>query len=418
MARSPRKPFIRAWSLRLAERRGLIHTWSLRLAEKWGFIHTRNLRLAEKRGLILVLVWLLTIVAILPAIFHWQAAPPRIGHAAHLQLDVGYLFGLLICYGIYRAEKRRLPKRQAFAIAFLVLLLVGVTDTLHLFNVDRVSIFRERSNLAWQIEVENQVIQLSTSVLPHSYRFLPNSIVRWMQLVGMSYETARDIYRLIFNLLLFYAIYRYARLYTSYTGAILAMALIAVIYPVGFVYNAGQLTDPLSHLSFVLAFIFLETGDFGFFISTLLIGSLAKETVLALAGYYLLFCRKDNRYVPKAALLCSLAFAVYFGVRFWVLRGGIGYGQISGVALSHAWSNWQNGRWPPLVALTAGALLPFLILTWKETPLPLKRQALFLLPVLFISGTFFSWLFESHNFMPLVFVLAVVAGRYLAEARM
>lgn len=265
------------------------------------------------------------------------------------------------------------------------------------------------------MDLHNQVMRLSTSVLPHSYRFLPNSIVRWMELARMSYETARDTYRLILNLFLFYAIYRYARLYTSYRGAIIAMALIAVIYPVGFIYIAGQLTDPLSHLSFVLAFIFLETGDFAFFLTTLLIGSLAKETILALAGYYLLFCRKDNKYTSKAVLLCFAVVAAYLGVRFFVLNGTPEYNQISGVGLNHALANWQSGRWPPLVALTAGALLPFLALAWKTAAPALKHQALFLLPVLFVSSAFFSWLFESHNFMPAVFVLAVIAGHYLSE---
>jgi hypothetical protein len=42
--------------------------------------------------------------------------------------------------------------------------------------------------------------------------------------------------------------------------------------------------------------------------------------------------------------------------------------------------------------------------------------ALFLFPVLFLSGLFFSFLVEMRNFMPLVFVLAVIAARYLTEA--
>ncbi len=370
----------------------------------------------QRRLLILILVWLLTVAAILPVIFHWQPPPPAAGHAFHLQLDVAYVLALVICYSVYRAERRRLPWRRAVAIAFLVLLLTSLINALHLYMVDRGSIFPDRSNLSWQIDLQNQVINLSPSVLPHSYRFLPNSIVRWMQLGGMSYETARDAYRLVFNLLLFYAIYRYARLYTSYTGAIIAMLLIAGIYPVGFIYNAGQLTDPLSHLSFVLAFIFVEGGDFAAFLSTLLIGSLAKETVLALAGYYLLFCRKDSKYASRAVLLSAGVLAAYFGVRLFVLNGTIQYSQVSGVSLNHAWANWQNGRWPPLIALTAGALLPLFALAWKQTAPALKHQALFLLPVLFVSSTFFSWLFESHNFMPAVFVLAVIAGRYLSES--
>jgi hypothetical protein len=193
------------------------------------------------------------------------------------------------------------------------------------------------------------------------------------------------------------------------------MLFVAAIYPVSFEHYAGQLTDPLSHMSFVLAFIFLETEEFALLLTTLLIGSLAKETVLAIAGYYLLFHWKERNYLLKAAVLCVAGVAVYFGVRVFVLHGTMHYNQASGVTLDHVWENWQNGEWQAPVLLTGCALLPFLALGWKETAVSLKRQTLFLLPVLFISGLFFSWLREGRNFMPLVFVLAVVAGGYISR---
>ncbi len=190
---------------------------------------------------------------------------------------------------MYRVEVRRLSRAQALSLIFLIFLFTSITNNIHRFYVDHSSLGVQISNLAWQLNVHRQVMQLSPAVAPHSYRFLPNSIVRWMELSHVSYESARDIYRLICGLLLYYAIYRYARLFTNYSGAILALLLVTVIYPISFEYYAGQLTDPLSHLSFVLAFIFLETGEFALLLTTLLIGSLAKETVLAMAGYYVHF---------------------------------------------------------------------------------------------------------------------------------
>jgi hypothetical protein len=92
------------------------------------------------------------------------------------------------------------------------------------------------------------------------------------------------------------------------------------------------------------------------------------------------------------------------------------YEQASGVTLDHVWENWQNLDWQAPFLLTACALLPFLALGWKETPLSLKRQTAYLFPMLFVSSLFFSWLREGRNYMPLVFVLAVVAGRYLGRA--
>ena len=297
----------------------------------------------------------------------------------------------------------------------LVFLLASIVNNLHSENVDHASNVFAYSNAIWQIKTHDLIMQLSPSVLPHSYRFLPNSIVAWMQIARIDYESSRDLYRLIFGILLFYAIYKYARLYTNYAGAIVAMLLIAVIYPISFEHYAGQLTDPLSHLSFVLAFFFLETEDFALLLSTLIIGSLAKETVLAMTGYYVLFCRKERNYLLKAITLCVAGATAYYGVRLFVLKGNMQYGEVSGVTLDHVLENWHNIHWPPLFLLTAGALMPFLALGWKEIPLSLKRQAFFLLPVLFISSLFFSWLRESRNFMPLVFVLAVSAGNYLSR---
>jgi len=314
-----------------------------------------------------------------------------------------------------RAESRRLTRPQAVVLVLLVILFTGLTNNLHSFNVDQATNYFPDPNRVWQNNVHNLVMRFSLEVLPHSYRFLPNSIVRWMQLARIDFDSARDLYRLIVGLLLFYSIYKYARLYCNYTGALISMLFIAAVCPVTFEHYGGQLTDPLSHLSFVLAFIFLETEEFALLLSTLLIGSLAKETVLAMAGYYVLFHRKERNYLLKAAVLCVAGVAVYFGVRVFVLHGMMHYNQASGMMPDHVWENWQNGEWQEPFLLTVGALLPFLALGWKQTALALKRQALFLLPVLFISGLLFSWLRESRNFMPLVFVLAVIAGGYLSR---
>src|SRR5438093_10391048 len=116
------------------------------------------------------------------------------------------------------------------------------------------------SNAAWQETFNENVIQRSSVSAPHSYQFLTNAIVRWMQLTGLDYGTARDLSRLIFGLLMFYAIYKYARLYTNQVGGILAMLFVAGVYPVSFERYAAQLTDSISHLSFALPFIFLVTG--------------------------------------------------------------------------------------------------------------------------------------------------------------
>lgn len=371
-----------------------------------------------RRRLVLILAWGLSAIAILPAVFHWTAPSPSIGAARYFGIGLGYLAALAICCGIFRVELRRLSWSQAVILVFLIFLLTGITNNVHSFDVDNVANLRSDPNRVWQTNMQEWVIQLGPWAIPHSYRFLPNSIVRWMQLAHLDFSSARDLYRLIVGLLLFYSIYKYARLYCNYGGAIIAMLLTAVIYPISFEYYAGQLTDPLSHLSFVLAFIFLETEEFALLFTTLIIGSLAKETVLAMAAYYVLFGRNEKHYPVKAAALCLASGATYIGVRVFVLHGFMNYKQVSGVTLENVWDNWQNPDWPATFLLTACALLPFLALGWKETALSLKRQVAFLFPVLFISSLFFSGLREARNFMPLVFVLTVIAGGYLSRRSM
>ena len=186
------------------------------------------------------------------------------------------------------------------ALIFLIFLLTSVVENFHSHFVDHgPSYFGFISNVQWQIDTHNSVIQMNPAAVPHSYRFLPNAFVRWLQIWHLQFEPSRDLYRMLFGFLLFYAIYRYARLFTSFPGAVLALVLPAIIFPITFENYAGQLTDPMAHLAFVLALYFLATGKFPFFLTTLLVGSLAKETVLAMAGYYLLFHRKDPKYSPK-----------------------------------------------------------------------------------------------------------------------
>jgi hypothetical protein len=192
------------------------------------------------------------------------------------------------------------------------------------------------------------------------------------------------------------------------------MLLVAAISPVTYEWYAGQLTDPLSHLSFVLAFIFLETEQFACLLTTLVIGSLAKETVLALSGYYVLFGRTQKHYLLKAACLVAAALACYLGVRYYVLHSSMQYQDISGVNAAHMLENLRDKRWPEVVALTLLGPIYFLVLSWKDTPASLKRLYFYLVISLLVSSVGFSWLVETRNFVPAVIVLSVIAGRFCA----
>ena len=370
----------------------------------------------RKKACTLALVWASTLFFIWPILrhrtilAHWE-------WRTRLATVLGYAFAALLCYLFYRTESRHgLNRSRATILILLIFLLTCFINQIHYYFVDQGAVFGYENNLAWQEGLHIAVVQFNSAAIPHAYRFLPDGIVLWMQLLRVDYSAARDIYRLIFNLLLFYALYRYARLYTDYLGGLLTLLLVAVVYPMSFEAYAGQLTDPLSHLSFVLAFIALEIGDFAFLLSTLLIGCLAKETVLGLSGFYVLFCRSDKRYAFKGFTVCVSSLAVFFGIRFLVLHSFMQYTQISsGVTPGHPLDNLRAPGWPIAILVFIGGYTTFLVLGWKETPLILKRLVLFLLPVLLGSNLLIGWLRETRNYMPAVFVLSVIAARYISR---
>jgi len=356
-------------------------------------------------------VWILAASAVCPLFLHWTAPAPS-SFRTHAAIDLAYVAAALICYCFYRAEWR-LGARRAVSLALLIFLLSTFVNKIHHVNVDLASSYVPSiPNEAFQEQLQNAVTRLSPYDVPHSYRFLPNALVFCLQLGGVRFDAARDIYRLLVGLVLFYAIYRLASLYTSFVGSLLGMLLVAAVYPISFENYIGQLTDPLSHLSFVLGFLFLETTDFAALLTALLIGSLAKETVLALAGFYAFFARRDKNHFAKAVILCAVSLAVYVLVRLIILHGAMHYGQVSGTTPAHIAENLRDRKWIELFFMTAGAYLPFLALGWRDTPPYLRNLVMFLVPVLLLSSLLFGWLAESRNYMPVVFVTAVITARF------
>ena len=101
-------------------------------------------------------------------------------------------------------------------------------------------------------------------------------------------------------------------------------------------------------------------------------------------------------------------------MRLYVMSQGAGHalgGGISKIITDRTWfailaTNLKDPHWPVFVPLTGLALVPFLFLAWRSTPKSLKYVAVYVLAVVFLSNLFFSWLAETRNLMPAVFVLA------------
>jgi hypothetical protein len=347
-------------------------------------------------------------VALLPVIFQWSAPPnPRMG-ASFTYLPA--ILVAILCYALDPASNRK----EKVDTLLLCLVLAFLTTYLHIWLVDLGQYFEGHPNLEWQLLTHKAVLELNPRMPPDSYRFLPNSLVRLFEQVTGDFVSARDGYRNLFEVLLFYSLYRLARLYLGHGGSLFCLPLLAVIFPPSFRFYAGQVTDPLSHLSFILAFIFIETEQFVYLVLTVAIGCLAKETIVAMAGYYLLFRWRDKLYLWKSVFLILASMGVYAIARISVLHGLPAYEQISGVGSEQVSQNWNDyARWVPGLLYTLGVFVPFVIAGWQKSPWNLRSLAIYWFPVLFLSGLFFSWLREVRNFVPVAAILVILTVYHL-----
>lgn len=356
------------------------------------------------------LVLFATLLSLLPVLLGLSAPL----HPRHPLLLYAALYGpaiTAVCLCFYL--DRKTERKQRLDVLLLCIVLALLTNYLHLWLVDNAS-YVDGPNLVLQKQLHESVVTLSPETLPHSYRFLPNSFIRLLEQVTGDFATARDSYRNLFGVLLLYALYRFARLFLRHGGALFCLALWTAVAPISFRYYAGQPTDPLSHLSFVLSFIFLETEQFVYLLLTILIGTLAKETVAVMSGYYLLVSWRQNSSRWRALVILTGVIVFVAGVRALVLHGAPGYREISGVDPAHLSTNWKNYlQWARPLLFTVCIFVPFVVLGWRTIPCRLRSLALYLFPLLFLSSLLFSWLREARNFMPLTAVLVVMTIYYL-----
>ena len=220
---------------------------------------------------------------------------------------------------------------------------------------------------------------------------------------------------------LLFSIYYYARIYHSHKKALLTVLLYASVFPISIRYYAGQLTDPLSHLSFVLSFIFLELNLFFYFATALFVGILAKESIVVMAVYFLIFRRKEKYWLPKTLFLFIVSAAIILSIRLWIVPAATTpfndffvLGNLRGKWLFFLSSNFgKYNQWVWQMLFTVGIFVPFLILAWKRSNRNIRSLAVFILTVLLLSNIGFSWLHETRNLIPAVIPLALITSDYL-----
>ena len=311
-------------------------------------------------------------------------------------------------------------KQKTAAFIFMISLSLLLVYIHHIYIDTTDSYFHRISNHDWQLRKYRGVMSLDPAAIPHSYRFLPYSIIRMAEFLTGDFSYARLLYRLTFTFLLVFSIYYYGRLHYSHEKALLGILLYAAVYPVSIRYYAGQPTDPLSHLSFVLAFIFLDLNLFMYFLLTVGIGILAKESILVVSAFFLLFRRKEKNYMPKAVLLLMVSISITLVIRLWIVPGQANISDVfilrdlKRTALPHLINNLEKFRvWSKQILFTVGIFVPFLVLGWKNTSPKVRNLAVFLLATLLLSNLIFGWLSETRNLMPAVVPLALITADYL-----
>lgn len=312
-----------------------------------------------------------------------------------------------------------LPTRERLAVLFVCLAAASLCEVVHYWVVDRGHYFppgQFEDNTAWQLYMNRGILALDPNFLPHSYRFLPDCLVRVLTALTGDFEYSRILYRLAGNSLLFATVFRLARLHVRTPTALGVVAVLVALYPVTILKYAGQFVDPLSHLSFAACLLFLAEDNEAGFAASLIVGLFAKESVLVMACCRAFYGRSWLRSGATAAGYALACIVVVFGIRVFVNHGQFVYGQVSGVGPRHLWDNLAKiPEWGPLYLVSLGALLPGAIAGWRLLDRATRWTAITIVSAMVLSSLLFSWLHEIRNLVPAFIVLAVINARYLAH---
>jgi hypothetical protein len=364
-------------------------------------------------GASLGLLALLTLAPLLLEPREVQFLSPYSSPAATL-LGVAIVLSLMGLALFIRARMDSVNEPRAVRDTLLFAVLAAVMTLLHWVEVDRNS-----SAMQWQQQLYVDVFNHKAEA-PHNYRPLPYGFSRLTEGVTHVWMFAILSYRWFFNFWFVWASYRLGRLFLDRTRALLTLLPLVLLYPLSVLHYWGQLTDPLSHTLFVLAFIYLVEDRPLALAAALALGVLAKETAVIVAPAYLVcYWRRGLRSWLVTAGLGMVCVAAFLAARI-PLGWRPGYGDINGTTGLMIGTNLGFGE--PIASLTlplwvnylhpllfVGAFLPALILRWTNIDARLRALCLTVTPLLLLSNVCFGWLYESRNYMPLVALLAAMA---------
>lgn len=308
-------------------------------------------------------------------------------------------------------------RERGIALASVLIIGLWCVD-MHYSSVDLANYFGSGyvDNVDLQRQWHAKALRLHPAAIPHSYRILPDCLLAWLQLLTGTYFAAAVILRITCYWLLLGLIYAASRKWWDARSALVSLVLFPLVYVPSIRYYAGQLTDPVSHLLFMLSIWFLISRRFWMFLPSVVIGVLAKESILVMPIYAAIApgLSATTRLKWMSPLILGAAAAV--AIR-WKVSQNPEFESISGLTPDHYKSNladvwhwsrqtWQTLGWPWLAT----------VLAWRSQPRELLGLAVFLTVCLWTSNLFFSHLMEARNFVPAAIPLILMASNSLSRA--
>lgn len=254
---------------------------------------------------------------------------------------------------------------------------------------------------------------------PHNFRPLPHGFVCLLERCTHNWDFACLAYRWFFATWFLWASYTLARRYLDSNRALLTLAPLVLLYPLSIMRYAGQLTDPLSHTLFVLAYLYLLEDRPIALAAALALGIVAKETIVIVGPAYLAcYWRRGWRTWLTTAALGVVCVAAFVGTRKllgWkpgaesmngvglMIGTNLGFGEPIANLCTPLWENYLH----PL--LFVGLFVPLIAWRWRVLDPRLRTLCLVVAPLLLLSNVCYGWLYESRNYVPLIPLLATLA---------
>jgi hypothetical protein len=288
-------------------------------------------------------------------------------------------------------------------------------------------------HLDWQIR-QFYGILIHSYQPPDQYRFIPQGVLWWLNMVNGDFVFSYLTYRFFFTFLLCHAIYRLARLYLPAQTSVLVVFLYGAFYTLSTRYYYGNLLDPMSHLVMLTAFYYCHQRKFWCFFWLFVLGVFIKETMLLLAPCYYLMnfenttLRKDQNW-QRIVLLGVVGMTVFFACRL-PFHFNYSFQSLNRTPESMVYANLGIGH-PQIISTVSVFMrylhpilflfmwLPLIVCQRRRLPASLFWTSLYLVAGLYGTNTFFGWNYESRNFIPglvlLVICTLVILNEWVVE---